>query len=78
MRPIARLLFAEIKARQVAARFGRALVIGADQLLVCGEIWFDKPADLGQARTHFGCAGEPTSLSRQFAPFRTDRDYGMP
>jgi septum formation protein len=45
------LALAEIKARQVAARFGRALVIGADQLLVCGEIWFDKPADLGQART---------------------------
>ncbi|HEX9535742.1 MAG TPA: Maf family protein, partial [Stellaceae bacterium] len=30
---------------------GRAIVIGADQLLVCGEVWFDKPADLGQART---------------------------
>jgi septum formation protein len=45
------LALAEIKARQVAARVGRALVIGADQLLVCGEIWFDKPADLGQART---------------------------
>lgn len=27
-----------------------ALVIGADQLLVCGEDWFDKPADLDAAR----------------------------
>jgi septum formation protein len=45
------LALAEVKARQVAARFGRAVVIGADQFLVCGEIWFDKPADLGQART---------------------------
>jgi septum formation protein len=44
------LALAEAKARQVAARFGRAVVIGADQLLVCGEVWFDKPADLGQAR----------------------------
>ena len=45
------LALAEAKARQVAARCGRAVVIGADQLLVCGEAWFDKPADLGQART---------------------------
>jgi septum formation protein len=45
------LALAEAKARQVAARFGRGVVIGADQLLVCGEAWFDKPADLGQART---------------------------
>ena len=26
------------------------LVIGADQLLVCGDEWFDKPADLDEAR----------------------------
>ena len=26
-------------------------MIGADQLLVCGEVWFDKPSNLGQART---------------------------
>ena len=45
------LALAEAKARQVAARCGRAVIIGADQLLVCGEAWFDKPADLGEART---------------------------
>ncbi len=45
------LALAEAKARQVAGRCGRAVVIGADQLLVCGEVWFDKPANLGQART---------------------------
>ncbi len=45
------LALAEAKARQVATRRGRAVVIGVDQLLVCGEVWFDKPADLGQART---------------------------
>jgi septum formation protein len=45
------LALAEAKARQVAARVGRAVVIGADQLLVCGEAWFDKPEGLGQART---------------------------
>jgi septum formation protein len=45
------LALAEAKARQVAARSRRAVVIGADQLLVCAKVWFDKPADLGQART---------------------------
>ena len=45
------LALAEAKARQVAARRRRAVVIGVDQLLVCGEVWFDKPVDLGQART---------------------------
>jgi septum formation protein len=45
------LALAEAKARQVAERVSRAVVIGADQLLVCGEVWFDKPADLAQARS---------------------------
>ena len=46
------LLLAELKARRVAGRAGNALVIGCDQLLVCGERWFDKPADPAEARTH--------------------------
>jgi septum formation protein len=45
------LALAEAKACQVARRCGRAVVIGADQLLVCGEIWLDKPANLGEARS---------------------------
>ncbi len=45
------LSLAEAKATQVGVRQGRAVVVGADQILVCGEVWFDKPADLGQART---------------------------
>ena len=46
------LALAEAKARQVAERCGRAaVVIGADQLLVRGGVWFDKPADLRQVRT---------------------------
>lgn len=28
------------------------LVIGADQILVCGDRWFDKPVDLAEARSH--------------------------
>jgi septum formation protein len=45
------LVLAEAKARQVSVHCGQAVVIGADQLLVCDQVWFDKPADLGQART---------------------------
>ena len=46
------LALAEGKARQVAARHDRALVIGADQILVSGEVWFDKPTDITEARAH--------------------------
>ena len=42
---------AEAKAKRVAARMPGALVLGADQLLVCDGQWFDKPADRAAART---------------------------
>jgi septum formation protein len=43
---------AELKALRVGSRHDRALVLGADQVLVHrGEI-LDKPASLDQARTH--------------------------
>jgi septum formation protein len=38
------------KARTVSARNPGALVIGADQILVAGEEWFDKPADRNGVR----------------------------
>jgi septum formation protein len=44
------LLLAEMKARRLNAP--DALVIGADQLLVCGDRWFDKPKDEAEARAH--------------------------
>lgn len=45
-------VLAEAKARRVARRAGDdALVIGADQILVCDGAWFDKPADAAAART---------------------------
>jgi septum formation protein len=40
---------AEAKARTVAARHKDALVIGADQILVARDEWFDKPDDLAAA-----------------------------
>lgn len=43
---------ARLKAEKIAASHPGALVIGADQILVCGDDWFDKPADLAEARSH--------------------------
>lgn len=44
------LALAEAKAMEVAARRPNALIIGADQILVCDRIWFDKPTTLDEAR----------------------------
>ena len=41
---------AELKAMRVSRNHPGSLVIGADQMLQCGEIWFDKPADDDHAR----------------------------
>jgi len=43
---------AELKARAVSRRQPGRLVIGADQMLQCGGVWFDKPADRDHARAH--------------------------
>ena len=43
---------AELKAIHVAHERPAALVIGSDQILECDGVWFDKPADMVQARTH--------------------------
>jgi len=44
------LLLAGLKAASVGD--ADAIVIGADQLLVCDDMWFDKPPDLAAARDH--------------------------
>ena len=41
---------AALKARRVSADAPGAFVVGADQLLVCGTEWFDKPVDIDDAR----------------------------
>jgi nucleoside triphosphate pyrophosphatase len=38
------------KARAVSQGWPGSLVIGADQILVADDEWFDKPGDLGEAR----------------------------
>jgi septum formation protein len=46
----AAMALAEMKARRVSERAPGALVIGADQMLVCEGRWFDKPADRAAAK----------------------------
>lgn len=43
---------AELKAVRISQRHPGALVIGADQMLDCNGVWFDKPADEDHARAH--------------------------
>ena len=45
------MLLAELKARRGARARPDALVIGADQLLVCDDRWFDKPASPDEPRS---------------------------
>jgi septum formation protein len=44
------LALAEAKARRISGHHPAALVVGADQILVCGGVWFDKPANMAAAR----------------------------
>ena len=44
------LRLADLKAGQI--RDADAIVIGADQILVCEGRWFDKPSDIMTARAH--------------------------
>jgi septum formation protein len=41
---------ADLKATRVSRRRPDALVIGADQMLDCEGVWFDKPDDMATAR----------------------------
>ena len=45
------LLLAATKAHDIAPQNPDALVIGADQILVCEGIWYDKPKDVPEARS---------------------------
>src|SRR5579872_2035856 len=44
------LALAEAKAAAVAGRHADAFILGADQILVAADRWFDKPRDLNDAR----------------------------
>lgn len=67
------IALAEEKARIVAARHPSALVIGADQILVAGDEWFDKPADLKAAAAQLRrLRGREHSLVTAACVFRGD------
>lgn len=46
------LTLADLKAQHVSRRHPDAFVIGADQMLECNGVWFDKPPDTDHARGH--------------------------
>jgi septum formation protein len=65
---------ADAKAACVAERHEGALVIGADQLLVSGEDWFDKPQDRVAARRQLlRLRGRPHELVTAVAVWRGHR-----
>jgi len=51
---------AELKGLRISQRYPGRMVIAADQLLVCGERWFDKPADLAEAAQHLAALSGKT------------------
>jgi septum formation protein len=58
------LALADLKAAEVAAGNPAALVIGADQILVCDGAWYDKPPDQAAARAQLTTLrGRPHTLA---------------
>lgn len=45
-------MLAGLKAVKISRRHPGALAIGADQMLDCGGVWFEKPGDGDHARAH--------------------------
>jgi septum formation protein len=43
---------AELKAMRISNQNPESFVIGADQILECNGVWFDKPVDMDHARAH--------------------------
>jgi len=63
---------AELKARRVAAQVEpEAIVLGADQILSCEDRWFDKPADVTEARAQLAdLSGRRHELATAVVAFR--------
>ena len=67
----AAVALAEIKAQRVASRIPDAIVLGADQVLVCEHRWFDKAADRAAARAQLSAlAGRWHELPTAVVAFR--------
>jgi septum formation protein len=66
---------ATAKAERVSRRHHGAFVVGADQMLVCGDIWFDKPPDLDHARAQLiALRGRTHELVTAVVVFRDGAD----
>lgn len=67
-------MLAEMKAQRISASQPGRLVLGADQILVCGGKWFDKPTDLNEARSHLRTLrGRPHELATSAVVVRDGR-----
>ncbi len=53
-------VLSELKAVRVSQRHPGSLVVGADQMLVCEGVWFDKPIDRSRARADLMALGGKT------------------
>ena len=54
---------AELKANRISSKVPEALVIGADQILSCNGVLFDKPPDMDHARAQLqALRGKPHEL----------------
>lgn len=69
------MALATTKAERVSQRHRGAIVVGADQILVCGDLWFDKPADLDHARAQLiALRGRTHELVTAVVVFRDGAD----
>jgi septum formation protein len=67
----AAVALAELKAQRAASQMPDAIVVGADQILVCEDRWFDKPQDRADARAQLSAlAGRWHELATAVVAFR--------
>jgi len=67
----AAIALAALKAQQIARDLPDAIVLGADQILTCGDRWLDKPQDRAEARAQLGAlAGARHELATAVVGFR--------
>jgi septum formation protein len=67
----AAVALAELKAERVASGMPNAIVLGADQILTCEGVWFDKPQGRAEARAQLSTlAGRWHELATAVVAFR--------
>jgi septum formation protein len=67
----AAIALAELKAQRIASQMPEAIVLGADQILICEDRWFDKPQDRAEARAQLNAlAGKWHELATAVVAFR--------